>query len=644
MALSGTCVQGASLLSGTEIFAASMSKQGDCGPDVNFSISDDGVLTISGTGPMYTDMSSSLWDRASVKKVVIEDGVTLIGNFAFAHHDNLVSVTIPASVKTISKGAFMDSASLESVTIPDSVTSMGTQCFSLCKGLKKVTIGAGLTTIPSIAFSYCTSLAEVDFGANIQYINSEAFRNCSALDNVVLKNKIMTISDKAFYMCWSLKTITIPKSVTSIGEDALLYCGSGEPGPDNKTLYGFTAYTVKDSYAAQYIAALKEASAEETDPPEDISAFDYYDQVCIALGNDIYYQIVAADDYVPFGTVNTYYIPGLSNKPGDIYGIKLDEGNQETFYSYAPQIKQNSLYKAESLYTITEPVYADAEGSYIFADVMAVYSDKCIEVSTDTERMFVLCDSTDGLSRGSYVCFTPDEIISGHNMNIYTTNNLERTYYAQGTCLGYNSELKGSFFLGWSGNYDNIPQNDTGYFFVAGQKYSAGQTAFGTHFALPEHFINEIPVLTLHTDHVTPGAEVIIAADDGTSEFQEGMLSIRYTDNGGLVYLDKDTTIYLLNGVPTEAKPGDYLKFRLLNKIAEDAYYAADVSIIDKTVPALQPGDINRDGNVNIIDLILIKSYIVSEKEEVDSVCDINGDTYFSVLDVVALVKLLMGM
>ncbi len=644
MTVSGAYVPGVSLLSGTEIFAVSVSKEGKCGPDVNFSISDGGVLTISGKGPMYTDMSSSLWDRASVKSVVIEDGVTLIGDFAFAHHDNLVSVTIPETVKTINKGAFLDCASLQSVTIPDSVTSMGSQCFSLCRGLKKVTIGAGLETVPSIAFSYCSSLTEVDFGPNILYINNEAFSNCTSLQNVVLKNKVMTISDKAFFMCWSLKTITIPPSVTSIGKDAFLHCGTGEPGPDNNSLYGFTAYTVKGSYASEYVAALNDTKIEDTDPPEDISAFEYYDDVCVALGNDIYYKIVDSDDYTPFGMVTTYYIPGMSNKPGDIYGIKLENGNVQSFYSYAPQIKQNSLYKIDSLYTITEPVYADAEGLYIFGNVLAVYSDTCIEVDIDTDRIFVICDSTDGLSRGMNVCFTPYEIISGQNMMVYTTKNLQKTYYARGTCLGYNSELKGSLFLGTSGNYDKISQNDVGYFFVAGEESVTGQTAYSAHFALPEHFVNDIPVLSLYTQSITPGAEIITAVDDGTSEFQEGMLSVRYTDNGGLVYLDENTAVYLLNGIPKEAQPGDILKFRLLNTIEKGAYYAADVSITDKKSTPAVLGDIDGDGNVNITDLILLKSYIVSEVPEVDAVCDINQDTYFSVLDVVALVKLLMGM
>ncbi|MDO5558172.1 MAG: leucine-rich repeat protein [Oscillospiraceae bacterium] len=643
MAVSGSAIPYCSILPDSEVSAQSTAAQGSCGPDVTYSISDDGVMTISGTGPMYTDMSSSLWDRSSVKSVVIESGVTLIGSFAFAHNDNLVSVTIPDTVKTISNGAFMDCASLAGITIPDSVTSMGSQCFSLCKGLKSVKIGTGLTTIPSIAFSYCSALTEVDLGAEILCIENEAFSNCTSLGTIVLKSKVKTISDKAFYMCWSLKSITIPQTVTSIGKDALLYCGTGEPGPDNKLLYGFTAYTVKDSYAAQYVSSLSNPPVS-TDPPEEISAFEYYDIVCIALGNDIYYQIVDSKDYVPFSEVNTYYIPGLEYKCGDIYGIKLNSDNVVTSYSVSPLIKQNSSFKADSLYTIKEPVYADAKGSYIFGTVDTVYSDTCIQVSTDAERLLVICDSTKGLSQGNTVSFTPYEVISGNNMSIYTTKNLEQTYNASGTCLGYSTELHCNLFLDTSGNYDQIPMNNAGFFFVAGDEIPVGQTTVSVNFNKPENFINEIPVISLYSKSIAPGSEVITAVDDPSSQAREGMLSVKYTDNGGLVYLDENTSVYLLNGIPADAQPGDYLSFRLLNKIGKDACYAADVRLTGKTALPTEIGDINKDKKVNILDLILLKSYIVNDKaEKVDSVCDVNQDTYFSVLDIVALVKILLG-
>ena len=68
------------------------------------------------------------WGTA-IKAVVIEDGVTNIGEDAFCGYKNLTSVTIPDSVTSIGSSAFDGCTGLTSVTIPDSVTSIGYRSF-----------------------------------------------------------------------------------------------------------------------------------------------------------------------------------------------------------------------------------------------------------------------------------------------------------------------------------------------------------------------------------------------------------------------------------------------------------------------------------------------------------------------------------
>ena len=110
---------------------------GSCGENVTYSfVESTGTLTISGTGgmPNYADASKRPWDAysSSIKKVVINNGVTSIGDYAFEHCTGLTSVTIPNSVTSIGSRAFCDCYGLTSVTIPNSVTSIGEKAFSSC--------------------------------------------------------------------------------------------------------------------------------------------------------------------------------------------------------------------------------------------------------------------------------------------------------------------------------------------------------------------------------------------------------------------------------------------------------------------------------------------------------------------------------
>ena len=110
----------------------------------------DGTLNISGTGAMkdYTNYNSSdsqspVFGNDTIKNVVIEDGVTSIGNYAFWSCSSLTSITIPKSVTSIGDRAFYNCSSLTSITIPDSVIGIGNYAFSSCTKLKTISLGCG---------------------------------------------------------------------------------------------------------------------------------------------------------------------------------------------------------------------------------------------------------------------------------------------------------------------------------------------------------------------------------------------------------------------------------------------------------------------------------------------------------------------
>ena len=117
-------------------------KSGTCGENLKWKLTDEGVLTITGTGKMqdWVGGISSPWSPYSnVKQVIIGDGVTTIGGGAFRNCSSLASVTIGNGVITIGTGAFAGCHSLTSVTIPNSVTTIWHNAFGDCKNVKQIT-------------------------------------------------------------------------------------------------------------------------------------------------------------------------------------------------------------------------------------------------------------------------------------------------------------------------------------------------------------------------------------------------------------------------------------------------------------------------------------------------------------------------
>ena len=150
---------------------ADTAKSGTCGDNLTWTLQ-DGVLTISGTGNMKNYSMQKVNDKYittapwgeyydTIKSVVIEAGVTSIGDYAFYKCSSLASVTIPDSVTSIGSSAFSFCSSLASVTIPDSVTTIGDWAFYNCSSLTSVTIPDSVTSIGSSVFYNCSSLASV---------------------------------------------------------------------------------------------------------------------------------------------------------------------------------------------------------------------------------------------------------------------------------------------------------------------------------------------------------------------------------------------------------------------------------------------------------------------------------------------------
>ena len=209
--------------------SAKAESSGFCGYDLKWHLTDDGVLTITGEGKMneYSDSyNSAPWVNYNIKRIIIGDGITTIGEGAFRGCSSLTSVTIPNSVTTIEQSAFGGCSSLTSVTIPNSVTTIGGDAFSGCSSLTSVTIPNSVTTIGEYTFYGCSSLTSITIPNSVTTIGGRVFKYCSSLTSVTIPNSVTTIGSEAFSGCTNLQKVYIGNSVKTIGGNAFYNCTS----------------------------------------------------------------------------------------------------------------------------------------------------------------------------------------------------------------------------------------------------------------------------------------------------------------------------------------------------------------------------------------------------------------------------------
>ena len=171
----------------------------------------------SGQVPWYSQ-------KDKIKKIIIKNGVTNIGGYAFEYCSGLTSITIPNSVMSIGEYAFYGCSGLTSVTIPNSVMSIGEYAFRECSALISIMIPNTMTSIGEQVFCRCSSLTSINIPNSVTNIGGSAFRDCSSLTSLTIPNSVTSIGAAAFSGCIGLSSITIPNSVTSIGLNAFRYC------------------------------------------------------------------------------------------------------------------------------------------------------------------------------------------------------------------------------------------------------------------------------------------------------------------------------------------------------------------------------------------------------------------------------------
>ena len=311
-----------------------------------------GILTISGTGDMHN------WGYGStpyysyvnyIKSLVIEEGITSIGDYAFIQCTNLESVSLPNSIKSIGDNAFSMCEKLPSITIPNSVITIKSAAFTQCRKLATITIPSSVTEIPYSIFSYCTNLTEIivdsdnkvydsrngcnaimetatdklvsgcinttipsdtkTIGANAFYgctygftsfeipegvdeIGSGAFQGCIYLKEISLPSTLKRIQSNAFQSCYDLTSIVIPVNVESIGYGAFANCSLKKVASLNLTPPTLSSSISCDTLYVPYESLNKYRNAQYWKDFENIIALSPYD----FEANGCYYKILSKTD------------------------------------------------------------------------------------------------------------------------------------------------------------------------------------------------------------------------------------------------------------------------------------------------------------------------------------------------------------
>ncbi len=169
----------------------------------------------------YVENNNPNYKRDSHYALYSRDGSELI---AFPIKSETRSYTIPDGVTVIGELAFAKNTTLQQVTLPSSVREIGPYAFSDCTSLAHANLNAGLETIGTLAFKNCTALKEITIPSTVTEFDS-AFYNCG-LTNVILSEGVTKISRAAFDMCRDLSSVSVPESLTTVEAGAFKDCSS----------------------------------------------------------------------------------------------------------------------------------------------------------------------------------------------------------------------------------------------------------------------------------------------------------------------------------------------------------------------------------------------------------------------------------
>jgi hypothetical protein len=175
--------------------------------------------------------------KEKIKRVIIPEGYTYIGDSAFEGCKGLTEINLPQSLTYIGSWAFKGCTGLKSIKLPKNLISignndgmkhslndyffgdLGNMTFADCSGLKNIEFPEGLTYIGSLVFLGCTGLTEIKLPEGLTSIGKWAFDGCTGLKSIILPESLTCIEEAAFSGCTNLETVTLSRK-TRMGDKA----------------------------------------------------------------------------------------------------------------------------------------------------------------------------------------------------------------------------------------------------------------------------------------------------------------------------------------------------------------------------------------------------------------------------------------
>jgi TPR repeat protein len=355
-------------------------KEGKCGENVTYYFEEaSGTLTIKGSGPMqdFKKEGKAPWGKFcdKINHVIIENGVTSIGKYAFAGWSTL----------DLLENFHRHYYSFSSVSIPNSVTSIGEYAFYYCTNLSSVTIPDGISSIKEYTFYGCKSLIKVNLPNSINSIHEYAFRECSLLKSITLPSHDVSVHVQAFEFDTKIQKaqkvqnhfeeyINAANAGDANAQTYIGYCyykGEGVSQDNQQAVYWYKKAAEQGAATAQ--AALGACYGEGLGVTQDYSQATYWYRKAAEQGH-VLAQVALGDCYFRgHGVVKDYL------KAEELYKKAAEKGNANVmntlgWHYYLGDGFKKDYQKAEMWFK--KAIETDENSPYPYSNMALLYAQR----------------------------------------------------------------------------------------------------------------------------------------------------------------------------------------------------------------------------------------------------------------------------